>query len=487
MQEALPGYNERNFDEDMALPINYEGDGVTTGFSLKGILKALPVLGALHKEYDVQKARSEDLIKNFHQLEENHLLQDLKSMDDKEFFASFKKLVMEEFTYIEIEYFQTIYNASNAKLEFSDELKFYKKTDPSLEFVNLIAELGNLKVTGPAHFLTKLASEWRTHNPEGLKLLIGILDNVKREIKLSDLSADNFLYSRFEEFTKLYYFHSERELDLLIPRWGEDLRFALETLRSLLKEPMKAPVAKQMVYENEMHKLKMAHKASWRNFVPGTWSPVIKKLERIRYYLWLREEVRDRSTRIYYFIRLYLLEMGTRTKLNELVFYLSYQEIMEYIDQKKTLAEIESIARMTKLYANGFKHFKNSNEIGFRFNQASWKAKSSTTNGKTSYFGIGCSAGVIEARACVITDISEASKLKAGEIMVVPFTDPGWTPLFSLAAGVVTETGGLLSHAALISREYGIPCVLNVNGATEQIKDHSQIEIDGNEGRVTLL
>jgi phosphohistidine swiveling domain-containing protein len=320
-----------------------------------------------------------------------------------------------------------------------------------------------------------------------LNLLIGILDNVKREIKLSDLSADNFLYSRFEEFTKLYYFHSERELDLLIPRWGEDLRFALETLRSLLKEPMKAPVAKQMVYENEMHKLKMAHKASWRNFVPGTWSPVIKKLERIRYYLWLREEVRDRSTRIYYFIRLYLLEMGTRTKLNELVFYLSYQEIMEYIDQKKTLAEIESIARMTKLYANGFKHFKNSNEIGFRFNQASWKAKSSTTNGKTSYFGIGCSAGVIEARACVITDISEASKLKAGEIMVVPFTDPGWTPLFSLAAGVVTETGGLLSHAALISREYGIPCVLNVNGATEQIKDHSQIEIDGNEGRVTLL
>ena len=51
----------------------------------------------------------------------------------------------------------------------------------------------------------------------------------------------------------------------------------------------------------------------------------------------------------------------------------------------------------------------------------------------------------------------------------------------------MTETGGLLSHAALISREYGIPCVLNVNGATEQIKDQSKIEIDGNEGRVTVL
>jgi pyruvate,water dikinase len=71
--------------------------------------------------------------------------------------------------------------------------------------------------------------------------------------------------------------------------------------------------------------------------------------------------------------------------------------------------------------------------------------------------------------------------------MVVPFTDPGWTPLFSLAAGVVTETGGLLSHAALISREYGIPCVLNVNGATDVIPDGVSIEIDGMEGRVTLL
>ncbi|MGZ3790149.1 MAG: PEP/pyruvate-binding domain-containing protein [Bacteriovorax sp.] len=486
IQETLPGYVERNFDQDMALPINYEGDGVTTGVTIKGILKALPVLGALHKEYDNQKKRSVELIETFSKIEDHYLSLNLKEFSDEQLFESFRTLVLKDFTYIESEYFQTIYNASNAKLEFSDELKFYKTRDSSLEFVNLISELGELKVTGPAHFLRDLAISWQKKSPRALESLEHILNQQKDPITLKDLEHDEFLHSEFSEFYKNYYFHSERELDLLVPRWGEDLRFALLTLHTLLKAPMK-PLPEHKVYEKEMAKLRAAHKKSWRHFVPGQWSPVMKKLERIRYYLWLREEVRDRSTRMYYFIRLHLLEIGERTKLGELIFHLSYQEIISFTEGKCDLEELGERARMTRLYALGFKHFKNSNEIGFRFNNSSWKAKSKITNGKTSYFGIGCSAGVLQAKASVIKDISEASKLKAGEIMVVPFTDPGWTPLFSLASGVVTETGGLLSHAALISREYGIPCVLNVNGATEQIRDQANIEIDGNEGRVTIL
>lgn len=486
IQETLPGYVERNFDQDMALPINYEGDGVTTGFTIKGILKALPVLSALHKEYDNQKIRSEELIAQFSKIENNYLSLDLKVLNEKDLFESFKNLILKDFTYVESEYFQTIYNASNAKLEFSDELKFYKTRDASLEFVNLIAELGELKVTGPAHFLTNLAASWKQKNVNAQEDLERFLQNHKNAITLKDLENDSFLHARFSEFYKNYYFHSERELDLLVPRWGEDLRFALETLLTLLKTPLKAKPS-HGIYEKEMVKLKAAHKKSWRNFVPGSWGSVIKKLERIRYYLWLREEVRDRSTRVYYFIRLHLLEIGERLNLDELIFYLSYQEIIDYIDGKLNLDELKEKAHKTRLYALGFKSFKNSNEIGFRFNNSSWKARSTTVDGKTSFYGIGCSAGVLQAKSCVIKDISEASKLEAGEIMVVPFTDPGWTPLFSLAAGVVTETGGLLSHAALISREYGIPCVLNVNGATDQVKDQAMIEIDGNEGRVTIL
>lgn len=485
IQETLPGYNERNFDTDMALPINYEGDGVTTGFTIKGILKALPVLGALHKEYDLQKARSEELVKNFSSMEKHYLSLDLKKLSDEELKASFKKLVEKDFTYVESEYFQTIYNASNAKLEFSDELKFYKKIEPTLEFVNLISELGELKVTGPAHFLTDLKKSWPAKNPNAKVVLESLLSK-NTAITLDDLKIDLYLHERFSEFCKNYYFHSERELDLLVPRWSEDLHFALKTLQTLLETP-EINLPEHKVYEAELAKLTRAHKASWKKFIPGQFKGVIEKLNRIRYYLWLREEVRDRSTRMYYFIRLHLLELGERTGLSENIFYLSWQEIFSFIDNQMTLAGLKDRAQQTRWYAEGYRHYKNKNEIGFRFNQASWKAKSKSVNGKMSFFGIGCSAGVVKARTCVLNDISEASKLKAGEIMIVPFTDPGWTPLFSLAAGVVTETGGLLSHAALISREYGIPCVLNINGATESVPHGVMVEIDGNEGRVTVL
>jgi len=485
IQESLPGYNERNFDTDMALPINYEGDGVTTGFTVKGLMKALPVLGALHKEYDLQKARSETLLKNFSAIEEHYLSLDLKKLSDVDLFASFRKLIEKDFTYVESEYFQTIYNASNAKLEFSDELKFYKKVDSSLEFVNLISELGELKVTGPAHFLTDLRKVWPMKNPSAQQVLNTLLSR-KAAIKLEDLKVDSYLYERFTYFCKNYYFHSERELDLLVPRWSEDLHFALKTLQVLMNTP-EVHQTDHKVFKTELTRLKRAHSKSWKKMIPGQFKGTMEKLDRIRYFLWLREEVRDRSTRMYYFIRLHLLEMGLRTGLHENIFYLSWQDIFSFIDKKKTSEELQSLAEQTRLYAEGFKHFKNKNEIGFRFNHAVWKTQSKEINGKTSFLGIGCSAGTIRARACVINDIAEASKLKPGEIMVVPFTDPGWTPLFSLAAGVITETGGLLSHAALISREYGIPCVLNINGATESIPHGAMIEIDGNEGRVTIL
>ncbi len=485
IQETLPGYNERNFDTDMALPINYEGDGVTTGFSVKGIMKALPVLGALHKEYDLQKERSETLLKNFQSLEEHYLNLDLRKCSDAELSASFKKLIEKDFTYVESEYFQTIYNASNAKLEFSDELKFYKTIDPALEFVNLISELGELKVTGPAHFLTDLRKVWPMKNPEAQQVLDSLLAR-KTAIKLDDLKVDSYLHERFTYFCKNYYFHSERELDLSVPRWSEDLHFALKTLQTLMKTP-ETQTSEHKVYKTELTRLKRAHSKSWKRIIPGQLKGTMEKLQRIRTFLWLREEVRDRSTRMYYFIRLHLIELGLRTGLHDQIFYLSWQEIFSFIEKKTTVEELQTKAEQTRLYAEGYRHFKNKNEIGFRFNHASWKAQSKKINGKTSFFGIGCSAGTIRARACVINDIAEASQLKPGEIMVVPFTDPGWTPLFSLAAGVVTETGGLLSHAALISREYGIPCVLNINGATESIPHGAMIEIDGNEGRVTIL
>ncbi|TEB15847.1 Phosphoenolpyruvate synthase [Pelotomaculum sp. FP] len=100
--------------------------------------------------------------------------------------------------------------------------------------------------------------------------------------------------------------------------------------------------------------------------------------------------------------------------------------------------------------------------------------------------GTPVSAGVVEGRARVILKLEEAN-MRKGEILVTPFTDPGWTPLFPLAAGLVTEVGGLMTHGAVVAREYGIPAVVGVDSATSVIKDGQRIRIDGHQGFIEIL
>jgi pyruvate,water dikinase len=100
--------------------------------------------------------------------------------------------------------------------------------------------------------------------------------------------------------------------------------------------------------------------------------------------------------------------------------------------------------------------------------------------------GSAASAGVVEGRARVVQKL-ECSRLEKGEILVAPYTDPAWTPLFPLASGLVTEVGGLMTHGAVVAREYGIPAVVGVDRATEAIPDGSVVRVNGSEGYVEIL
>src|SRR5262249_30882813 len=101
--------------------------------------------------------------------------------------------------------------------------------------------------------------------------------------------------------------------------------------------------------------------------------------------------------------------------------------------------------------------------------------------------GVGCSTGAATGRVRVIRTLEEAGRLRPGDVLVAPFTDPGWTPLLNVAAAVVTENGGLLSHAAVICREYGISAVLNVTDATRLLRDGQRVRVDGENGNVDIL
>ena len=101
--------------------------------------------------------------------------------------------------------------------------------------------------------------------------------------------------------------------------------------------------------------------------------------------------------------------------------------------------------------------------------------------------GIAASTGAVEGRAHVAASAEIGRELTAGQILVARFTDPGWTPIFPLAAAVVTEIGGVLSHGAIVAREFGIPAVVNVQKATQQIHSGDLLQVDGSNGRVTIL
>ncbi len=94
---------------------------------------------------------------------------------------------------------------------------------------------------------------------------------------------------------------------------------------------------------------------------------------------------------------------------------------------------------------------------------------------------------MFEGEIFVAHDLEQAQKINGKVILVTAFTEPGWTPLFPRLGGVITEVGGVLSHAAVISREYNLPAVLNVAGATQKLKSGDRVRIDGRRGTVEII
>ncbi len=100
--------------------------------------------------------------------------------------------------------------------------------------------------------------------------------------------------------------------------------------------------------------------------------------------------------------------------------------------------------------------------------------------------GVGASPGVVTGRARVIATLEDAGRLEQGEVLVCRSAAAPWTPLFAVAGAVVTNTGGILSHSAIVAREYAIPCVVGTRDATDQIEDGATVTVDGGRGTVTI-
>ena len=115
------------------------------------------------------------------------------------------------------------------------------------------------------------------------------------------------------------------------------------------------------------------------------------------------------------------------------------------------------------------------------------RAWAQSQDGGPELNGAAASPGVVEGTARVVKTVQEISDVRDGEILVCSITSPAWAPIFTKVGAVVTDIGGVMSHAAIVCREYGLPAVVGTGRATSQIKTGQTIRVDGSSGVVTIL
>ena len=201
-----------------------------------------------------------------------------------------------------------------------------------------------------------------------------------------------------------------------------------------------------------------------------------------------RDTMHFEMTRIFPPIRRLMLELGDRWQARGLleksedIFYLEVDEMMAMAKSPLPVKEKIRARQEAFTYAQ---HNACPNII--RDGEEIFGAETGSTEiGTSGLQGVAGSPGKATGLTRIIKGPDEFTRLKKGEILVAPITNPAWTPLFAVASAVITEVGGILSHGAIVAREYGIPAVMSVPGATKLLRDGQRITVDGNKGWVYL-
>ncbi|WPU64995.1 PEP/pyruvate-binding domain-containing protein [Peredibacter starrii] len=441
--KKLPDFNEEDFDRDLGIQKDYGESGPhKTSTTVASVVAAIPVLIGLNREFrDCENMIAQFRVRFETQDEElKHDLPQLKKMNTAVFNKWFLDVILFQ-NETEKNYFRTIYNNSNFQTEFKSYLKKLPEYQEGDE-IDLMTELhgvSHLDVQGGLGKLSKIADFYGYDSRS--------------------------YYAARQEFLKYHYHHGPAELDLMVPRWGENKEWVDELVKSYVFVPTHGESKFRATFDRIADQMNLIRR---RKFYGMT--------ERSREFLRVREEMRSYSTRAYYLLRQGLLEFAKRNGVSEFdIFMWDLVEVKRFL---LGLAGAPDI-RLRTLYYQGYRAFTPPNEFG-----GSIKAMKSSANGLK---GLGCSPGEIVGRARVIMDIHKTNELTKEDILITAFTDPGWTPVLARVGGVVTEVGGLLSHAAVIGREYGIPAILNLIDATKLIQDGDLIKINGKTGIVEVL
>lgn len=471
------GYKEREFDNEYGIIGDYEGDGSVTKATPKTISRMLKIVvrqsQILNNRRKNNPRYKEELLQIYNKYKDNYDNHRIKNIE-KEFYRITKKSYLRsETTY----FWQIFINTIHQSLYKDSLLKYVSES----EYLSLLGSIDNISHLLPFYEIwdvTRSIREdkgahdfWSMQEPSAIAKV---------------LNRDDLFLPQVKAIIDKYGYHSDKELDITYPCYYEEPEVMVQMVKDMvvLDDSFSPRLDKEngrRMYEEVFEKV--AGKVSKHDL-----KKIKKKVSEMREMLWWREEFRDVSTRFYYLLRVYTLEYAKSLAAEgvleraEDVWMLKVGNLWDYIDGKLSAEELRGLIKKNRFYYNAYRNYISDNEIGTVFS----KNKEVGEGSDLSIRGLGANNGTVTGTARVIEDFEHIDRLREGDILVTKFTDTGWTPKFAILSGIVTEYGGILCHAAIVSREYGIPAIVCCKGAMQKIKDGQRVTIDGATGIVTI-
>lgn len=284
-------------------------------------------------------------------------------------------------------------------------------------------------------------------------------------------------------FLTHYGHRTARELELATPRWRETPQTLLQTLLPLLGSEVERPDA-QLAYAQAQQKLKA------RLSAPRYWL-ANKLVQRSRHYVTTRENTRHQTAAVMAVVREKLCAVERELIHKGLLhypgdlFFLHWNELVQLQQSQFKWRDVHD--KILTRRKHRLRLSRNTPPMEFNLGLEPPTLKHQPEDANT-LAGQCASPGYAEGIARVVLDpASAANRLEPNDILIAPYTDPGWTPLFLSAAAVVVETGSYLSHAGTVAREFKVPCVVDVSRCTDRIPDGAKIRVFADSGIVKIL
>jgi len=490
LNSIIPGFKERFFDESVGLEPTYEGNGLVTPTTPITIIRALPVLFALQNLYKTFWQEAKEYKEAFAQEEARYSEIDLTAFDDTELAEKVKEILDLHHRTNRIALI-TSFLATQAQDEFKPMVERLNARNPDakISMACLLTGLTDVATGRPLLELWKVGQE--ALKDERVKEIVLEAEPSELRERLQAFPEGQAFWETLERYIHDFCYMSEKDEDMSLPRWDEEPTFAFTTLKSFLQAGGDTDPEKLLAQQKEI-RLQEERRAA--RLLSKRWLDRLMRkgqffsaLETLKRYSWWREEMRPMLSLAHYHCHRVFIEQGRRWAASRYleepgdIFFLTLDHLLAALEGKPSSEEARTWIRKYKRMKACYRNFEPPLTIGRGARAPEIPTKAAV------YKGVGCSAGRATGKARVVRELGEADRLKKGEILVAPYTNPGWTPLFNLAAGIVTEEGGLISHGAIVAREYGIPTVLQIREATKIFQEGQTLCVDGDRGVVELL